>query len=357
MLGLPIRIRRLHFFALVVVPLLLLIRPARGQLVEEERRREYENRNYTWPIVDFVPNTTGWRQLWLDRLTQISELQDGGRRYEGFYQAVHAAKLVPNYTEHGFGLAKCPDELLAALQKGIHDGLATAGEEPRDRVIPGPYAPWFISRPDLKIRVLNELHSFAEEWVGFPLTALQAYGFRLYRNESQLFMHVDRKQTHVVSFILHIDSSADAEDWPIFIEDFHGNTHEVTLTPGDILFYESSKCVHGRPTKFNGAWYTSVFVHYYPKEGWKEIDHDLEAHYAIPPHWNINPVGKLTQPKLEMIETSFAEPECPHSWCRTQDTIQWSGPAEHGFIIHPNQKRAPFSPKIVPDKGHRLGEL
>jgi hypothetical protein len=31
------------------------------------------------------------------------------------------------------------------------------------------------------------------------------------------------------------------EDWPIFIEDLNGNTHEVVLTPGDILFYESSK--------------------------------------------------------------------------------------------------------------------
>jgi hypothetical protein len=29
---------------------------------------------------------------------------------------------------------------------------------------------------------------------------------------------VDKSQTHVVSFILHIDKSEDAEDWPIFIE-------------------------------------------------------------------------------------------------------------------------------------------
>lgn len=48
-------------------------------------------------------------------------------------------------------------------------------------------------------------------------------------------MHVDKMQTHVVSFILHIDSSEDAEPWPIFIEDLHGRTHEVTLTPGDMV--------------------------------------------------------------------------------------------------------------------------
>jgi len=59
---------------------------------------------------------------------------------------------------------------------------------------------------------------------------------------------------HIISFILHIDSSEDAEPWPIFIEDFQGRTHEVILTPGDILFYESSKCFHGRPRPLSGSW-------------------------------------------------------------------------------------------------------
>jgi hypothetical protein len=41
--------------------------------------------------------------------------------------------------------------------------------------------------------------------------------------------------------IYHVASSEDAEPWPIYIEDLNGRTHEVILTPGDILFYESSK--------------------------------------------------------------------------------------------------------------------
>lgn len=57
------------------------------------------------------------------------------------------------------------------------------------------------------------------------LTPYRAYGFRLYRNESELYMHVDKSQTHVVSFILHIDSSEDAEPWPILIEDFDGSKY------------------------------------------------------------------------------------------------------------------------------------
>ena len=77
-------------------------------------------------------------------------------------------------------------------------------------------------------------------------------------------MHIDKPNTHVISSILHIDHSDDSEPWPLVIEDFQGKTNEVYLESGDLLFYESSKCFHGRPKKFNGSWYTSVFSHYYP---------------------------------------------------------------------------------------------
>ena len=56
-----------------------------------------------------------------------------------------------------------------------------------------------------------------------PLIGNNAYGFRLYRNQSTLQMHVDKPETHVISFILHIDSSPDAKPWPILIEDYYGS--------------------------------------------------------------------------------------------------------------------------------------
>jgi hypothetical protein len=73
-------------------------------------------------------------------------------------------------------------------------------------------------------QVLQELQHYPETWVGMELTPKNAYGFRLYRNESRLYMHVDTPKTHVISFILHIDSSDDAEPWPILIEDLQGST-------------------------------------------------------------------------------------------------------------------------------------
>jgi hypothetical protein len=138
---------------------------------------------------------------------------------------------VPNFTEHGFGLARCPDGLLAALQKGIRDGYPTARYESEVEVINGN-RPLFVDRPDLTERVLHELRHYAEEWSGVPLIPYRAYGFRLYQNNSQLTMHVDKMQTHIISFILHIDSSEDAEPWPIFIEGTSGSSRSSRHTRG-----------------------------------------------------------------------------------------------------------------------------
>lgn len=63
------------------------------------------------------------------------------------------------------------------------------------------------------LQVLEELQPYTEAWAGMELTPHIAYGFRLYQNSSVLNMHVDKKQTHIVSMIYHIDSSDDSEPW------------------------------------------------------------------------------------------------------------------------------------------------
>ncbi len=223
---------------------------------EQERLNSYFARNYTWPIPQFQPNTPGWDRLMRHRLRQVEEIENDTNRFEGYAQTLSAALVQPNYTEFGFGLARAPDELMETLRQAIRDGLVKGPRE--ESYIPAitGLRPWFIDRPDLTKLVLEELHHYPETWAGMELTPETAYGFRLYRNQSSLHVHVDKPKTHVISFILHIDSSEDSEPWPILIEDLQGNTHEVILTSGDILFYESSKCFHGRPRKFHGTWYS-----------------------------------------------------------------------------------------------------
>jgi hypothetical protein len=77
----------------------------------------------------------------------------------------------------------------------------------------------------------------------------------------------------------------------------------------------------------------------------KETDHAIENHFAVPPVWNDPPQGEKKERPLEMVGTSMHEPGCPHEWCRTQDSIKWSGPGQEGFVIAPNGERYPFHPK------------
>lgn len=128
------------------------------------------------------------------------------------------------------------------------------------------------------------------------------------------------------------------------IEDFEGQTHEVILTSGDILFYESSKCFHGRPHTFNGSWYSSVFVHYYPKYDYEENFNERERVYAIPNHWRQVPKTHH-ETEIAMHGTTFEEPSCPNGWCATQHTKKWSGPGVDGYWTAPTGDKFPFHPK------------
>jgi hypothetical protein len=308
------------------------------------RFQQIQDHNQSLTFRDALPNTTGWLELMSQRLRQVTAIENSEDRYEGYYQTILSAVVTPNFTEYGFGLAKCTDALLMDLQEAIQDGMESADYEEGEDVVNGPEQPWFIQRPELLDRVLYEMLPYVEEWVGIPLVPHQAYGFRVYRNDSQLYMHLDRLETHVISFILHIDSSDDAQPWPLFIEDFHGRTHEVILTPGDMLFYESSKCFHGRPRPFNGTWYTSVFVHYHPTETWLPSQLDWEAHTRSR---GPKDVSTPLPPRLEMVDTAIREPDCPVAWCRSKGTIQWGGPAPEGLLIVPDGSQRPFNPKIL----------
>lgn len=113
------------------------------------------------------------------------------------------------------------------------------------------------------------------------------------------------------------------------IEDFEGNTHEVYLETGDMLLYEPSKCFHGRPKRYNGKWYSSLFTHYYPVD-WDGDELSWDAHYRIPPSWDDEPDDEGLD-KLIITKTSFKEPECEHEWCSMKNTTKSKSPEDLVF--------------------------
>lgn len=89
------------------------------------------------------------------------------------------------------------------------------------------------------------------------------YGFRAYQRGCYLHNHVDRSDTHVISSTICIDSRLE-QPWPLCIEDIYGESHQVNLQPGEFLFYEGARLLHGRPWPLVGDYYVGMFLHYRP---------------------------------------------------------------------------------------------
>jgi hypothetical protein len=192
-----------------------------------------------------------------------------------------------------------------------------------------------VSISGLHRRLIDDLLPMHEAWSSTKLIGNNAYGLRVYRNQSNLQMHIDESATHIISSIMHIGHDPDGEPWPLVIEDLHGNTHEVFLETGDVVLYESSKCFHGRPKRYNGKWYSSIFTHYYPVD-WDSKRNEMDSHYRIPPGWHTKPEEVVEElDELIVTETSFKEPGCEHEWCALKKTTKWTMPQElqHGQII------------------------
>lgn len=323
--------------------LLLIIGQSSGQLNENERVDEYHARGHQWPPSpsDYIPkNSPGWVAVSSRRFEQTARIQDEGAKYNAYMSTVHSALLAPNFTEYGWALTRAPPDLVEALVDKLKQGLESQDtpEEENDYPVTEEYPlelPLMVNIGGLINTAMRELKPIHESWSGVELVANNAYGLRVYRNQSNLQMHVDESSTHIISSILHVGHDPEGEPWPLVIEDLHGNTNEVFLETGDMLLYESSKCFHGRPKRFNGSWYTSLFTHYYPVD-WHQEEMNLEAHFWVPPDWAEVPEQTIEGLEvLEVEETSFKEPGCEHGWCGMKDTTKWERPTglEFGQVV------------------------
>ncbi len=336
--------------------LLLPIVSVHGGLYEEDRMEEYHRRGHTWPpkLEDYSPPTKGWFNLYSSIFQQLqySAEESPGERYEAYMGMIHSGITSQNFTDYGWGITKAPKAIVDKLKMRLHYGMSSDGddnenirghERPDVCLETGTdLVPYLIPNEEMNEEILHDLLPLHEAWSNVELIPHYAYGLRVYRNDSNLLMHLDKRDTHVISSILHIDHGEGDEPWPLIIEDFHGNTNEIYLESGDLLFYESSKCRHGRPKKSNGKFYSSLFSHYYPKKDWNTDESKLDIHYRIPERdiWNqrTDKDGSVEIDDMELISLCMKEPACEHEWCRLQkETLKWYGPGpEYGKVLSGN---------------------
>lgn len=176
-------------------------------------------------------------------------------------------EYLPSYTRSGFMKGKVPADLFVRLHRFYVDNQNVAVDEYIKEFISGDdeinRAPseLIVLSDELKTEAHETLKPLVEAWIGHYLEPTYVYGIRRYLNTSILVPHRDRGETHVASCILNIAQDVD-EPWPLLIEDHAYRRHQVYLEPGEMLFYEGARLLHGRPQPLKGREFANMFIHY-----------------------------------------------------------------------------------------------
>jgi len=171
----------------------------------------------------------------------------------------------------GFAKGKLPNDVFAAMGSFFYNNRHNKiREEWGGR---GVFVNWwetevsFIQIPwHLKREWQIRLADLVSAWAGVPVEQTMMYGLRQYEDGARLLTHVDRTPTHAVSLIVNVAQGNLTEPWPVEVHDHADRLHEVLMEPGDIVYYESAKNLHGRnrPLRGNNGYYVNLFTHYRP---------------------------------------------------------------------------------------------
>lgn len=203
--------------------------------------------------------TSWWRENEWNG-TEDLRLFNEGKNYSDYTQ-------IPKFTEKGFKISKVPENIWGVIK----DTYSLIKEKKQEEIFEGKeniiggennIIPLDIV-PNIRKLIHNQLKPFHEDFSGAKLEATALYGIRSYSNENTLVMHRDRVKTHHISSIILIDKDLNKkEDWALNFIDHNNNEHKLYLEPGEMVFYESATCLHGRIEPFKGNYYNNMFVHY-----------------------------------------------------------------------------------------------
>ena len=177
-------------------------------------------------------------------------------------------KHIKTFTKEGFKKDRLDDELFKKI-KYFYD---TESSKFKEEFVAGNFIQSDETNVpsellDLTDDLRNEIHASLqgplEEWSQCNLEPTFVYGIRDYKQGAVLIPHRDRENTHIISAIINVAKDLD-QDWPLVIEDHFYRKHEVFLEPGEIIYYESARLLHGRPYPMQGRSFANIFCHFTP---------------------------------------------------------------------------------------------
>lgn len=193
--------------------------------------------------------------------------------------------FVPNITKRGYIVTKTPERvhrrLLEFYEKKVmgREDIGLYFTAWNQDEVPVSHAP--LSEEETK-EITDVLHPIVEEWCSYRLKPTSGPGImtrvREYQNGMRIRMHVDELLTgHIIGTIMQVTRDLDgAEDWPLELVGYDGTTERVYTKPGDMVIFEASKVIHGRPTVFHGKVYVNSFVYFRPVEGFQFTAHGMD---------------------------------------------------------------------------------
>lgn len=219
----------------------------------------------------------------------------------------HRSRRVKRtFTQLGFDKGRLPEDLWSSMATYYWNNRHNKVREEWD--MKGLYVnhwevdPYMIAMPwNLKRYWQSRLKSVVEAWAGVELELTDMYGMRRYEKGARLLTHVDREQTHAASLIINIAQQNVVEPWKVEIYDFADRLHEIVMDEGDIVYYESAKCLHGRNKPLNGDFYVNLFVHYRP------VDDPMWFTRSNPPG-TPEPVTDFSTPEASKVPVPFLHP-------------------------------------------------
>ncbi|MEM1181872.1 MAG: class I SAM-dependent methyltransferase [Acidobacteriota bacterium] len=167
----------------------------------------------------------------------------------------------------GFDKTRMPPDLFDLVQGRIRGAVerfepAASREEVRS-LRPSMVPALRLRDPTFDEEVCGALHTEHEARTGMKLERAAGSGLFVYQRGTYVLPHVNRMGAGIFSSVACIAGELD-EPWPVYLEDVDGKAHEIELAPGDLLFYEGARLIHGHPWPLRGRFLISLAVHFRP---------------------------------------------------------------------------------------------
>merc|ERR1719369_912889 len=140
--------------------------------------------------------------------------------------------------------------------------------------------------------VREQMRSLAEQWAGIKLEHQKQYVVR-YLNGTKIYPHFDMFNNFVISGIVNIGQKVE-QDWPLYMLDRNGDTHRVILHPGEMVWSESARVIHGRPEQLRGEYYDNFIISFRPADAW----YTEEYFFGLPPRYKPYTLNEIREIQL-----------------------------------------------------------